>query len=320
MPFSIRDIRDGSTDEYWDRLRQQMGPEGLITYWYLGRAFNQAVDPDTMDLRPDMRNAGGGIMAAPLAIAAPETGGWRDREAVPVPMTYSLHVLDPAPDVRAVRVARETVRRGRKIGFSRSLVTDADDPQRLIALTLGTGVTLGEAPPGFVPVDLPPELGDTPLPPLPVVFGARRHPDGWRLPELTPRLASTTASLHLGPIHVVCEAAAIEVAGAAAAGGSTETGKGGGVSEPESSRGAGLQVEDWEVHFVAPGRQGPFRVHAKAWSGPAGRLLARFTLLDEGRSDAVVATGAATFRASEPAQQSRSAGTSDRNPQEERVQ
>ena len=208
----VRDIREGPADEYWERLRHLMGPEGLITYWYLGRGFNQEVDPDTMSLRSDMRNGGGGLMAAPLAIAAPETGGWRDREVVPAPMTYALHVLDPAPDVRAVRVTRETVRRGRKIGFSRSVVTDADDPKRIIALTSGTGVSLGAAPSGFRPVDLPPDLPEVDLPPLHVVFGARRDPDGWRLPELTTRLASTSASLHLGPIHVVCEAAAIEAA------------------------------------------------------------------------------------------------------------
>src|ERR1700722_17285698 len=153
---SVRDIRDGPADEYWERLRHLMGPEGLITYWYLGRGFNQEVDPDTMSLRSDMRNSDGGLMAAPLAIAAPETGGWRDREVVPVPMTYALHLVDPAPDVRAVRVTRETVRRGRKIGFSRSVVTDADDLHRIIALTSGTGVSLGAAPSGFRPVELPP--------------------------------------------------------------------------------------------------------------------------------------------------------------------
>lgn len=297
-PASVRDIRDGPVDEYWERLRHQMGPEGLITYWYLGRAFNQEVDPDTMRLRADMRNGVGGIMAAPLAIAAPETGGWMDREAIPAPMTYSLHILDPAPDVRTVRITRETVRRGRRIGFSRSLVVDADDPQRLIATTSGTGITLGEAPPGFRPVDLPPEPPDAPLPPLPVVFGARRDADGWRLPELTSQLASTSASLHLGPIHVVCEAAASEVAEVAAAGPG-----GSGIRRGESERGPkggdALQIEDREVHFVAPGRKGPFLVHAEAWPGPSGRTLARFSLLDEGQSDAVVATGAAAFHVAE---------------------
>jgi hypothetical protein len=276
----VRDIREGPPEQYWDRLRQMLGPDGLITYWYLGRAFNQAEDPDTVRLRRDMRNSAGGIMAAPLAIAAPESGGWRDREAVPAPVTYGLHIIDDARDVSEIRVSRSTVRRGSRIGFSRSEITDAADTSRLIAVTTGVGVKLGDAPPSFRPVDLPPETPDTAdLPPLHVVFGAQRDPDGWRLPALTSRLASTSASLHLGPIHVVFEAAATELA-AELIGADT------------------VQVEDWDVHFAAPGRVGPFLVLTDGSAGPGGRVVVRFTLVDEGRGRAVVAAGAATFRAS----------------------
>jgi hypothetical protein len=257
-----------------------LGPDGLITYWYLGRAFNQAEDPDTVRLRRDMRNSAGGIMAAPLAIAAPETGGWRDREAVPAPVTYGLHIIDDARGVSEIRVSRSTVRRGSRIGFSRSEITDAADTSRLIAVTTGVGVKLGDAPPSFRPVDLPPETPDTAdLPPLHVVFGAQRDPDGWRLPALTSRLASTSASLHLGPIHVVFEAAATELAAKLIG---TDT----------------VQVEDWDVHFAAPGRAGPFLVLTNGSAGPGGRVVVRFTLVDEGRGRAVVAAGAATFRTS----------------------
>ena len=147
----VRDIRDGPQEQYWQRLREMMGSSGLLTYWYLGRGFNQIEDPDTMRLRSDMRNATGGIMAAPLAIAAPETGGWRDREVVPAPVAYGLHILDAAREVATVRVTRTTVRRGRKMGFSRSEIVDADDPQRVIAITTGIGVTLGDAPPVSLP-------------------------------------------------------------------------------------------------------------------------------------------------------------------------
>jgi hypothetical protein len=276
----VRDIREGPPEQYWDRLRQMLGPDGLITYWYLGRAFNQAEDPDTVRLRRDMRNSAGGIMAAPLAIAAPETGGWRDREAVPAPVTYGLHIIDDARNVSEIRVSRSTVRRGSKIGFSRSEITDAADTSRLIAVTTGVGVKLGDAPPSFRPVDLPPETPDTAdLPALHVVFGAQRDPDGWRLPALTSRLASTSASLHLGPIHVVFEAAATELAA-------------------ELIGADAVQVEDWDVHFAAPGRAGPFLVLTNGSAGPGGRVVVRFTLLDEGRGRAVVAAGAATFRAS----------------------
>jgi hypothetical protein len=273
----VRDIREGPVEEYWDRLREMMGPDGLITYWYLGRAFNQAVDPETVRLRRDMRNSTGGIMAAPLAIAAPETGGWRDREVIPAPVTYGLHILDDARDVVEIRVSRSTVRRGAKMGFSRSLITDAADSSRVIAITTGVGVTLGDAPQSFRPVDVPPQMPDTAdLPALHVVFGARRSSDGWRLPALTSRHASTSASLHLGPIHVVFEAAATELAA-------------------ELAQTDAVEVRDWDVHFVSPGRTGPFHVHADGWAGPEGRVMVRFTLVDEGRDGVVVAAGAAAF-------------------------
>src|SRR6202035_19402 len=185
-------------------------------------------------------------------------------------------------DVAEIRVARGTVRRGAKMGFSGSLITDAADSSGVIAVTTGVGVTLGDAPPSFRPVDVPPELPDTAeLPPLHVVFGAQRTAEGGRLPPLTPRHASTSASLHLGPIHVVFEAAAMELA-AELAGADT------------------VQVRDWDVHFVSPGRIGPFRVHSDGWGGPDGRVAVRFTLIDEGRDGVVVAAGAAAFEGGRP--------------------
>lgn len=274
----VRDIRDGPPEQYWERLREMMGPGGLLTYWYLGRGFNQLEDPDTMRLRRDMRNRTGGIMAAPLAIAAPETGGWRDRDVVPAPVAYSLHIVDAARDVSTIRVTRSTVRRGRKMGFSRSEIVDANDPTRTVAITTGIGVTLGDAPEGFTPVDLPPELPDTDdLPELHVVFGAQRDADGWRLPRLDARSASTSASLHIGPIHVALEAAAMEQAAELAG---TEA----------------LQVESWDVHFVAPGTVGPFVVLVDALTGLDSRVACRLTLVDEGNHRTVVAAGAASFR------------------------
>jgi hypothetical protein len=273
----VTDIRHGDPEQYWSRLRSMMGADGLMTYWYLGRAFNQIDDPDTMRLRHDMRNERGGIMAAPLAIAAPETGGWRDRDVVPIPVAYGLHIVDSAKDVTEIRVTRRTVRQGRKMGFSRSEIVDAADSQRIIAITTGIGMTLGDAPTSFSPIDMPPDMPDTAdLPALHVVFGVSRDPDGWRLPVLGPKHASTTASLHLGPIHVAFEAAAMERA-------ATEVGT------------EAIQIEDWDVHFMAPGRVGPFLVQAETMRGLGERVLVRLTLIDEGADGALIAAGAAVF-------------------------
>jgi hypothetical protein len=274
------DIRDAPVDEYWDRFEQRW--TGLLSYRYVGKS-DATLDRgggETMRLRHDMRNPAGGIMAAPLCIASPESGGMADDAYVPNPVIASLHILDDARDVGEIEVRRDVIRRGRRMGFSRSQVVDATDPARVVALSEGMGVSLGQPPPGFEPVDNPAiTIEDSPsLPPLHVVFGARRRPDGgWELPELSDELSSPDAALHLGPIHVVLEAAAMELA----------------------SREAGtdaLQIEDWHVMFVARGKVGPFRVGGRAVSGGLGRIACRLSLHDEGNGDRVVTAASATFR------------------------
>jgi hypothetical protein len=141
-------------------------------------------------------------------------------------------------------------------------------------------VSLGQPPPGFEPVDNPPiAIEDSPeLPPLHVVFGARRRPDGvWELPQLSDELSSPDAALHLGPIHVVLEAAAMELA-------SMEAGT------------DALQMDDWHVMFVARGKVGPFRVGGKAISCGLGRIACRLSLHDEGNADRIVTAASALLR------------------------
>lgn len=277
----VDDIRTAPAEAYWEKLREMMGEDGLMTYRYLGRTVNTFDDDvkNTMVLRRDMRNGAGGIMAAPLAIAAPETGGFTDKETIPAPVTYALHVLDDARDVREVRIVHSTLHAGRNMAFGQSLVVDADDPDRVVAVARGTGIKLGTAPPGFQEIDHPPVIEDTPdLPPLHVAFGARRRDDGtWELPELNPKHASTSASLHLGPIHVVLEAAAVDLAGPLLGG-------------------AVPQVEEWNVLYVAPGTVGPFSVSGEAVTGNLGRVLCTLALRDEGRDGRIVTSASAVFR------------------------
>lgn len=274
------DIRDVSAERYWDSFERRW--TGLLSYRYLGRS-HAGIDRDagdTMRLRHDMRNPAGGIMAAPLCIASPESGGMADDAFVPNPVVASLHVLDDARDVAEIRIRHDVIRVGHRMGFSRSEIVDAADAGRVIALSEGMGVSIGEPPPGFEPVDNPPlAIEDSPsLPPLHAVFGARRRSDGaWTLPELSDELSSPDAALHLGPIHVVLEAAAMELAAA----------------EAGTDR---VQVEGWHVMFVARGKFGPFRVSGEATGGGLGRIGCRLSLHDEGNGDRVVTTASATFR------------------------
>ena len=95
MPDDIREVPD---EKYWNTFESMW--TNLLSYRYLGRrhgSLDKGVEgPETMVLRHDMRNAAGGIMAAPLCIAAPESGGMGDDLFVPNPVSASMQVLDDA--------------------------------------------------------------------------------------------------------------------------------------------------------------------------------------------------------------------------------
>ena len=276
----LNDIRATSGEEYWEELRRRW--TSLLIYRYLGRSFanldSGPADP-TMKLRHDMRNACGGVLAAPLCIASPEGGGISDEFAVPNPVIHSLQILDDARDVSRIEVVSEVLKLGQRMGFSRSLIIDADNRERIIAFTSGQGVSLGDVPEGFEKMEEEKiVVDDSPdLPPLHKVFGASRRDDGhWTLPELAIELASPDAALHIGPQHIVLETAATELAAAC-------------VGDDR------LQMESWNVMFLARGKVGPFRVDGEAFDG-AGRTGVRVTLHDEGNQDRPVTAASAVFR------------------------
>ena len=277
---SVRDIR--LADNHWSEFAELW--TGLMSYRYLNKttpALDVGFDPDeneTMPLRHDMRNAHGGIMAAPLCIACPEPA-WNDDEVVPAPVVASTQILDDARGVAKVEVLREVVNFGRTMGFMRSKIVDADDHDRVIAVSAGMGVSLGAAPDGYEMVENPPiEVVDSPdMPPLHEVFGCTQDADGhWRLPALRPAQASPHAALHLGPIHIVFDIAAHEAA-------------------TQQSGSANIQVINWYVMFVKPGLVGPFRCETQVQTGSSGRINVDLTLYDEGRDDRLMTTGSAVF-------------------------
>ena len=174
---------------------------------------------------------------------------------MPNPVIQSTQILDDARDVRRIEVVRsEVLKTGQRLGFSRSKIVDADNPARVIALTEGAGVSLGTVPEGFTPMDEEKLIVvDSPdLPPLYKVFGAGRRSDGsWALGELSLETASPDAALHLGPQHILLEAAAIDLAAEVAG----------------TDR---LQIESWHVMFLARGKVGPFRRRRGGAAGHVG--------------------------------------------------
>src|SRR3546814_16974676 len=72
-----------------------------------------------------------------------------DLDDVPNPVIHSCQILDPGLDVKRIEVRSELLKRGRQLGYSRSLIVDADDPSRVLARTDGQGVSLGTRPAGL---------------------------------------------------------------------------------------------------------------------------------------------------------------------------
>jgi len=211
-----------------------------------------------VQIRHDMRNEAGGLMVAPLAIASPE-GCQADLVAVPNPVIASVQVLDPGFDVQTIEVLDSgLIHQGRTMGYGRCRIVDATNHDRVLAFIDGQGATIGAPPEGLERMDVDDaklEIADSPdLPPLWRVFGAARRDDGhWVLPELSAEFASPDAALHIGPQHVVLEAAAVDLA-----------------ADITGTR--RLQVRGWHVMFLAPPT-----AHRVDWSASASSSMTRAT-------------------------------------------
>jgi len=280
----LRDIRETDDEEYWAELRQRWG--ALLSYRYIGRQFSSMnnVDDAAVKLRHDMRNAAGGILAAPLAITCPGVGGGSDLQTVPNPVIHSLQILDDARDVKRIEVLGEvSLKQGRTMSFGRARIVDADDHERVIALVEAQSASIGDVPDGLQKFDDDPilEIEDSPdLPPLWKVFGARRRDDGhWIIPELRAEIASPDAALHLGPQTILLETAAVELAS-------------------EAAGTVYLQAESSHVMFLARGKAGPFRVDGSASLAVdgSGRVGVQLTMFDEGNEGRAVSASSMTFR------------------------
>ena len=281
MTLMVRDIREllDQPDAYAAELRRRWG--GLLSYRYLGRRYSSmdnGPEDNTVAVRHDMRDPNGGLLLAVVGICSPEGGAMSDLEDVPNPVVHSCQVLDSGRDVQRIEIVSESLKRGRQFGFSRSVIRDAHDPDRVLALTEGQGISLGAPPEGLAKMDTAPiPVTDSPdLPPLSQVFGACVRDDGhWRLPVLTVDVASPDAALHIGPQFVGLEAAARQRASQVVS------------NEPLS----GLASH---TMFVARGKVGPFRIEANPVVADR-RVAVRAAIFDEGADDRLITAASFLF-------------------------
>ena len=279
----LRDIREltDSPEEYAAELRRRWG--GLLSYRYIGRSYAQmdlGPEDNTVTLRRDMRNSQRRTAVRRVGNRAPESGHMSDLEAVPNPVIHSCQILDPGRDVRRIEIVSEELKVGRQMGYSRAKIVDADQPDRVLALIEGQGVSIGIPPDGLERMEANPlDVVDSPdLPPLWQVFGGHRRPDGhWGLPELAVEVASPDAALHIGPQFVMLETAAIDAA-----------------ADVRGHR--RLQGVSSHVMFLARGKAGPFRVETEPMAGADGTVAVRVLMHDEGDDDRLTTAGSYLFR------------------------
>lgn len=278
----ILDIRDLTSDPaaYAAELQRRWG--GLLSYRYIGRhhaSMNVGPLDDTVTIRHDMRDGSGGILLSVYGIASPEGGLVSDLEAVPNPVVHSCQIIDHGADVSRFEVRTEDLKRGRRMSYSRSLIVDADDPSRVLAITEGQGVTIGVPPDGLRKMEVEPiVVVDSPdLPPLWQVFGGHQVDDStWALPELSTEIASPDAALHVGPQFVMTEAAA----------------RGAATAHLGSDAVTGTSSH---TMFLARGKTGPFRFVTEVAAGSGTTVAARTLVYDDGAGQKLITAATHVF-------------------------
>jgi acyl-coenzyme A thioesterase PaaI-like protein len=257
----------GQDGGFWKAWEQSLGPEGLISYRYLGCnsvALDRHHAEGRMRIRHDMRGTGG-LLVAPLGIALLDTAGINvDAIATVAPTRIDLDILEAAFDVEEVRIAGQIVREGRSQMFTDARIEDARQPGRVIAYGATSWAVVAPVPPGYRYVSPGPGAPESDrMPPLATVFGGESVPaGGFSLAGLSPRIGARM--LHQGPIQVLLEAAAGEVARA----------------EAGSDR---IRIEHSGVTIVQRGTVGPFVTSAGVVSSSAGVIAVAASLRDEVR-------------------------------------
>jgi hypothetical protein len=269
-------------DAFWDEYAAIMGPDGLMTYRYVGggaTALDRYRSEAPNRLRRDMRGPAG-LQAAPLEIMGGDCLSILDDAiAIPAPISCSLDIVDQADGVDEVRVFGDIVYEGRKQIFTRFRIEAAAEPGRVLALGTNISSVVGPAPEGARYVHPGPGVSDSPtLPPFWQAFGGRKRADGrYEIPELNARLGSTSGSLHHGPTQVLLEAATTDAALAATGG------------DP-------LKMSHWTVAFIRRGKVGPFVTISTVLSVSDELVLCEAALHDEGVDGRSIATATAVFR------------------------
>ncbi len=264
---SDRDRAAGEVNGVWAEAMDQ-----LVSYRHFGTR-SVLVDrhhaTGTMPMRPDMR-ASGGMLLAPLAIGMLDAAGNNMDRYYQLGLTQiDIHAFDGAPGTERVALASEVVREARTQVFTEVVLTDEADG-RVIGHGSANWAIINPTPPGFTYTDPGPgPRYESPMPSLAEVFGAQSAGGGgYIISGLSPRLGADM--LHHGPIMVVMEAAAFDLA-------TSEAG-----AHP-------LTPVAMSCRIVRAGRKGPFRIRSGLLGRNGDLISCRSVMRDEGRENEIIA-------------------------------
>ena len=268
-PRADRDRYADDVNGVWKEAMEQ-----LLSYRYFGTRSvlgGRSLSTGSMPVRSDTRVGEGGILLAPVAIGMLDAAGNMIDRHYQLGLTQiDIHCFDGAPGAARIGFQSEWVREARTQTFTETTITDEGDG-RLVGHGSANWAVINPTPPGFVYTDPGPGPEDRPpMPPLWQVFEAeRKGPADYMISGLSPRLGTDT--LHHGPILVVMEQAALDLAVAQA-------------------KGRPIVPVALSCRIVRAGRKGPFAIGAVPLAITGDLLSYRCEFRDEGRNNELVAT------------------------------
>ena len=272
-PRADRDRFADDVNGVWKEAMEQ-----LLSYRYFGTQSvleTREKSTGTMPVRSDMRAGpdalADGLLLAPVAIGMLDAAGNMIDRHYQLGLTQvDIHGFDGAPRARRVEFQSGWVREARTQSFTDTIITDKADG-RLIGYGSANWAVINPTPPGFVYTD--PGAGpkdEPPMPPLWKVFEAERVGHArFSIKGLSPRLGTDT--LHHGPILVVMEQAALEIA-------------------RQHAGQSAIVPTTLSCRIVRAGRKGPFTIAAEKLSLTGNLLSCLGEFRDEGRRGEIVAT------------------------------
>jgi len=255
--------------------------EPFIVYSYVGAAA-RAVDEYTaegiLELRPELRHAGG-LLAAPLGLMSTSgTGATVHIHAAGAPTRIDVHLYDSGDGVERVKVDTKLLRVGRSQVFSEARFTDADNPNRDLGYSTVSYVVTGPGIGRLENHDRPPYVGPArnERPITEIYGGVPRADGGFSIPDLPIRLRSG-GRIHSGTMEVLGEASGMAVT-------RLKTGV------------ERMRTEHMSTTILSAGRGGPFSITPEILASGDDFAICRMELIDHANDDRLLAVIRTRYR------------------------